>query len=770
MPSETLENVLTRAVVRATGLSDARPREGQLALSRAITQAFSTFGQTVGQAPTGTGKSLAYLVPAMLAAAQRDERTVISTESLGLQSQIVDKDAPDVAAAVAAVAGRAPTVALLKGWSNYVCAVQIITAINELTDGKLEHSPEGLSSAATRFEAWKRRTRAPQTQLAGQRIDRNELIGLLDWGLAIHGDVQASGDRNTCPTPASEQGWAAVSLSPSECPHDSCPLFTICKPAAAKAIAAEADVIVTNHAMLAVQAATNAPVVIGNRQLGLFDHLVIDEAHALPDRVRSMGAAVISAARLSDVIHAFGKIADDPDTTEEGWEVAARLDDHLCGLAEGGEQDGQVAHSANGPGILTFQPEDTPLGDVVELLHSWLTRASRCLPDETAVFDTGALVRLRRAKSKIGKLREDLTKANIADPDEARWMEISNDPGSGRWSGHAIKVSPVDVSPALRSAVYRADVPDVYDPTLGEGRPALPPSRWLDPTEDTSPNGKPRYALSVTAVSATLAPGFPFDAGISAQTVSYPSPFAEAYAGSLLFVPRVLAADIDEIASTRYGPRHRFDTVKHVGWASRHVCELVKANGGSALIVAATVSAGKQYAADLRDALAGTGIVVRSQWDGGTTAQVVDLWRADVGSVLVGTRSLMTGVDAPGETCSLVVIDRVPRAAGNPVDDARVRSITARAQLDRWAAERMVYVSDAALLLAQAVGRLIRRTSDRGMVAVLDPRLLRSCPLKYQDSTRTMLLGATEAFPHRTADMGEALAWLAEAAGRRAAA
>lgn len=143
-------------------------------------------------------------------------------------------------------------------------------------------------------------------------------------------------------------------------------------------------------------------------------------------------------------------------------------------------------------------------------------------------------------------------------------------------------------------------------------------------------------------------------------------------------------------------------------------------------------------------------------------------WRADHSSVLVGTRSYMTGLDAPGATCSLVVLDRPPRAASNPVDDARVELLVESAQISRWDADRRVYVADAAVLLSQAVGRLLRASEDRGMVAVLDPRLLKNNPFSYQEPTRQAYMATVESFGRKMSDPAAALAWLRAQASSRA--
>jgi ATP-dependent DNA helicase DinG len=201
------------------------------------------------------------------------------------------------------------------------------------------------------------------------------------------------------------------------------------------------------------------------------------------------------------------------------------------------------------------------------------------------------------------------------------------------------------------------------------------------------------------------------------------------------------------------------DTGLHTAWAAGHMLALIEASGGSALVLSATAAAGRGYVDALRERFAGR-LNVYSQWDGATASAVVGRWREDRTSVLVGTRSLMTGTDAPGQTCRLVVVDRIPRAAANPVDDARTEDLVERLSIDRWAADRLVYVSDAALLLEQAVGRLVRRIDDHGLVAVLDPRLLKVGPLSYPGPTRKAYLDALGAFGVRTPRLERATGYL----------
>jgi ATP-dependent DNA helicase DinG len=143
---------------------------------------------------------------------------------------------------------------------------------------------------------------------------------------------------------------------------------------------------------------------------------------------------------------------------------------------------------------------------------------------------------------------------------------------------------------------------------------------------------------------------------------------------------------------------------------------------------------------------------VRSQWDPASRSKTIAQWREDRTGVLVGTKSLMTGVDAPGDTCSLVILDRVPRSRNNPVDEARTNSVAAATDTDYWSATNATYVSDAATLLEQAAGRLIRSGGDRGVFAFLDPRLHPKSAFKMAARDRRTYMAALEAFVKRSSD------------------
>ncbi len=787
-----MDRVLEAAVHLATGLATAKPRPGQRALAHDVLDAMTRRDRVVAQAPTGVGKSFSHLVPAAVMAVATGERTVISTESLALQSQIIDKDAPTVGVATAAVLGSAPRVAVLKGWSNYACFLRAThsarTLLGEPDDDTPPPDPAAaLTDLARRLptpppEGAKNKRPAARAKAAdtdtvdidGAVIPRAEAIPLLHWALT-EAAVNGSGDKNSYTGTVSEASWSTVSVSTTECVGaDQCPFGDVCRPDAARTTAAAADIVVTNHSMLGVQAANAAPVVIGSQRLGLFRHLIVDEAHRLPGVVREQGAAAVSGRRVTRIQRGLSALLDSNDPLvkallTDGDVIKDAVDQSL---AE------QAATTPKKESVLRCSEGMDPLASTGDLLTGWLGRVNTMV-GTVPVFDQKTQIKKMRVTSAVTSLKADLTAVREHRNGVARWVEKGSEPSSrfARGTPASAKSTPVEVGGSLAFNVYSAEVPGAL-----VGHPAVPETDWLSTTAQSAAAeslqeqearteegeeitssaggalGAPRYALSVSAMSATLPNGFGRDAGLHRPTRSYESPFDTAYGRSLLFVPRASAPeDVAALNGGWPGGKVRLDTTRHTAWAASMIAALVQANNGSALILAATAAAGRSYAEQLR--AGGTGPHIHSQWDGGALRQVTAAWRGDVGSVLVGTRSLMTGVDAPGETCSLVVIDRVPRAAGNPVDDARVEALT-RAVGDRWLADSLVYASDAALLLEQAAGRLIRSVGDSGMVAVLDPRLLKTGSFSYAARSRDTYMSALHRFARKTADLDVALEFL----------
>lgn len=735
--TETMKT-LTEAVRIATGIPDAGPRPGQRTLTEHIEQALENTGHVVGSAPTGLGKSMALLAPAMVSAAKEGNRTIISTESLSLLAQIFKKDAPVAAEACFKVTGVRPKVALLKGFSNYVClasARATAEAITGTTGMRL--------STATLRKKLESKANKGIVYLEGRPFDTRDGVPLLNWALDL-GDDEL-GDRQSYEGACSPELWDAVSVGPSECLGDSCPLYEACKPRNARLLAAEADIVVTNHSMLAVQAAKGVPVLIGNRNLGEFDTIMVDEAHALPANVRSAGASEVSPATVVSLIKAMTRQLDADNhkvsqLIKEGQALAIELNDELRAAADriGGREE-----------VFKLKDGDDPLENTGDILIAWSKSARNAVEPLAKSANMKSKLQANRLLGRIDTFIASVNSVKLHRIGTARWIAEKNR-GDDKPSYMAAESSPVNVGGLLQANLWTAPVLiDEEDEMVQAQREAGLPVEGEDE----------RRPLAVIAVSATLPNRFGYQAGLDAPNVDYPSPFDESYGRSLLFVPKVLEDEIQSMYPGWAGGKARFNTKLHYAWAARKNAELVEANLGSALILSATSEGGKLYAKELKRAAKGRWNIY-SQWDGVPTEQLVKTWRADVSGVLVGTKSLMTGTDAPGETCTLVTVDRMPRAAGNPVDDARVEILMEAMDTDYWSASNYVYVTDASLLLEQAAGRLIRSMGDSGMFAVLDPRFLKKGPATYSEPSRLIYKGAVRRFENMTSDINRALEFL----------
>lgn len=723
--------LLTRAVQLATGNDDAGPREGQAAFTKNVANAMTLGGEgeVVGIMPTGTGKSFSALSTAAARAVRHRERSVISTESLSLQAQYAEKDAPTMQAAVLDLTGYELDVAVMKGFSNYVCGQR--AAMSAMAALSMETAPttgKQLRETAARLEAGEG-TPAPLMEELG--ADADNVLPLVTWALGQHfgpetGDV---GDRFSYEGKMTGRDWNAVSISSADCIGKECPLRDVCKIVQAREHARNADIVITNHSILAVQAANNIPVLIGSKSMEResddegFKHLIVDEAHTLPGQVRSQGSNELSGGKVISAARAVSRVIDDAGWVKRGEQLAELVEQQISQLS-GGKDERKLV-----------QEDDPMLEPLAKATKAWAKEGTSALKVATTSPSPNVRIRANRASNALTMLVAAAETVAEYKAGVARWIERPQYGATKRAQWHVAHASPVDVSNNIKNSLWNTPVRPNEDGT------------YPDPTPITG-----------IVMSATLPSRFAMQVGMEVQERDYPSPFDTAYGSSVLYIPRAdNPVDIAELgAQNRWSGKVTFDTKKHALWAAEHVVELCKANGGAALVIGATGDNARLYADMLRMK---TDLRVLSQWDGEGLRQLMDEWREDENSVLVGTRSLMTGVDAPGQTCSLVILDRPPRSAGNPVDDARVDALTQRLG-DKWAADRYVYVADAAALTEQAAGRLIRSVSDHGMFALLDPRLLKVGNYKYPVPTRELYMKSVRRFTNKMAGKEESRAWL----------
>jgi ATP-dependent DNA helicase DinG len=729
-----------------------------------------------GPAMVPTHNSFSYLTTAAAMAHVTHQRTVVSTEMISLQTQLIDKDAPVVADACEKITGFRPKTAILKGWSNFACTSATVSAAEEfiesskstglaelqdLRDRMREHvktMPKNLPLSGG-FKGARGRSAAPPS-------DR-EKAELIVWALdeaASLGEKRkdGTGDKNAYEGDLTDSfTWDAVSVSSADCIGASkCVFSAFCLPGKAREAAADADIIVTNHHLLAVQAATGAPVVVGSKRIGDVHHLVLDEAHGLPSIVRSQGSVEVSSRSIKRAARSITRVMqeDDPKVAEivrKGEAIGDRVEMEL---------DEWIARIKRGEEVFRLNEGDNPLNDTFMLIESFVNDARNLLKIVDKDPNPGTQMKARRVRNNLDLLLEGAKKISDHQTGTARWVETvrPHTKAADQRPYPSAKFTPVDVSGLLRQNLWTFEDREAADDEKDEVIKVLGKDGDSYTDQDTSA-ATPRLAVTVGALSATLPKGFAREMGLKAQLKQYESPFDDAYGASVLFVPsaRPGSSDVHALSAPWATQKPKFDTGRHADWAVKYAVDLVDANGGAALVLAATATSGRMYADALRREAKGRWRVL-SQWDGPALRKQVADWKADTNAVLVGTKSLFTGIDAAGETCSLVIIDRPARSRSNPVDDARVEMLVKNANMDRWAADRLTYVADAAALLEQGAGRLIRQVTDSGMVAVLDPRLLKTSPFAYNEMTRREYLGALHKFDNKIADLEKAKAWLRE--------
>ncbi|WP_229116899.1 ATP-dependent DNA helicase [Actinomyces bovis] len=627
-------------------------------MTQRVTQAIESGEHLLVQAGTGTGKSLGYLIPALIHAVATGERTVVSTATLALQRQVLVKDAPLAADAVAQVTGTRPVVALLKGWQNYAC---LHRAEGGYPD---QEEPSALFSAAS---ATTRRTAAGATASLGEQVVR-----LREW-------VQetTTGDRDDLVPGVSDRAWAQVSVTRAECIGSACPLRTECFPERARAAAAEADLVVTNHAMLGIASAGN-PSVLPEHQV-----LVVDEAHELTDRVRSQGTVTLSAGAVTRVAATARKLAG---------VVAADLEEAGQAL--------QLALAAVPDGRLTAGlPE--PLRSALVLIDA---AARQVLADVrergkeaggTVGADAGGIALARTAVAELVDAVARMTGDSVAKHQDVAWCER---PNRGQDPPRLV-LAPIEVAGSVADTLLDGKAVVLTSATLELGGSFEPMARALGLT------------LCKTAWDG-LDVGTPFD-----------------YARQgILYVPTHLPRPGRGVSPE----------------ALEEMLELALASGGGMLGLFSSRKGAEEAASLLREC---TDLPIYAQGED-QLPTLVEAFAADDSACLLGSLSLWQGVDVPGRTCRLVVMDRIPfPRPDDPVAQARAEAVDAAGGNGFMS----VSATHAALMLAQGAGRLVRRMDDRGVVAVLDPRLrtaryggflARTMPRLWPTQDREVVIGA----------------------------
>jgi ATP-dependent DNA helicase DinG len=640
----TAEQLLSAAVGAVPG---GAGRPGQQAMVAAIDRAIRDKEHLLVQAGTGTGKSLAYLTPALLV----DGPVVVSTATLALQNQLVEHDLPRLSEAVEPVLGRRPTFAVLKGRHHYLCMA------------KMEHADEE-EPADTLFDD------APPR--ATQWLGEAGRLGKQIQRLQAWAEKTETGDRDELDPGVDDTAWRQVSMPARDCVGAvKCPYGAECFAEASRARAREADIVVTNHSLLAVDMLSDRHIVPPHRLL------IIDEAHELADRVSSASQAELTPDAIERCARRSRTLL--PPAAHESLSEAA--DALTVGLADlpAGRLTGGL-------------PE--PLRQAVTILEA-ATRAGLTAIGDVKADDPDP-VRKQQSKAALGDLNDTAQRLLEESDFDVAWVEKS-DLGSGR---RALVVAPLSVAGTLAQGLYtdRTVVATSATLTLGGRFDTVARSLGLPGAAAGVPS--PRGEVAEAAAPGSLTADAPPVSGDGWTSLDVGSPFDYPKQG-ILYVAAHL-------------PRPQMSGLPDA--AGEELVKLVEALGGRTLGLFSSRRAATQAAELLR---ARTALPILLQGEESLPV-LVRKFRDDRSSCLFGVMSLWQGVDVPGDACQLVVIDRLPfPRPDEPLAAARSAAVDAAG----GSGFASVSVPIAAVRLAQGVGRLIRSTGDKGVVAVLDSRL-----------------------------------------------
>jgi len=642
-------------VAQVMGAFEDRPSQRDMAAY--IADVYNDGGVAVLEAGTGVGKSFAYLVPALVWARENGERTVISTNTINLQEQLVGKDLPVLGRALA-TGDHTPSFALLKGWRNYLCLARLEQA-RGAQDSMFD------SDRAAELEtlaAWASRTG--------------------DGSLADLADEPAA------------EVWDAVAAESDLCPRLACPHFEPCFLFQARRRAAEADVVVVNHHLLASDLAVRIASEnwLEAAVLPPYRRLVLDEAHHLEDvaathlgaHVSALGVQRLLARRDSAASAASRQVAG--QSLVDALPVAGRAADTLFTLL------GIHLDAAAGQ------------GPVLRLTDAFA--ADPVWPQGLGVALENLLVSLNALRAGVETIADQLT---VEDPADRK----------------------AQLTAELRGVVRRLDAAAQGLTAALQPPPGGPPAvRWLER------RGKKGANLSLASVPLDLAPLLKenlFDrvatAVLTSATLAASGDFGflEERLGldlppARVAVREVLASPFDFASQCLFGiptdlPEPRDDESGHDAAVARVLLDLARAADGGIFVLFTSHSALRRAAAAVRDHIGGRWpLLVQGE---GQRDQLLRRFRESGSAILLGTDSFWEGVDVPGRALRVLILAKLPfKVPTEPLTAARLERLEERGVngFTRY------LVPLAALKLKQGFGRLIRTRSDAGVVLLLDRR------------------------------------------------
>ena len=651
------------ALAKVTAAMDnGEQRREQTEMCRAVAAALVTGTHLVVQAGTGTGKSLAYLVPALLSG----HKVVVATATKALQDQLAEKDLPLIELGL----GRPFSWAVLKGRSNYICRQRVTEVGSGGIQPELGTGPGGETLGGPGGETLggpggetlggpggeTRDAQASPAQSAPAPAGLvDEVRSLLAWSAST-----VSGDRADLQFEPSARAWSMVSVGPRECPGAfNCPSGNRCFAEAARDQAAAADVVVVNTHLYGAHLASGGAV------LPEHDVVVFDETHELEEVMTASLGVEITPGRFRALANSARTLmAGASGSSGAASEARAEA---VTALFTMGDQIGALLADRVGTRVLhddAHPPvDDTELAELLGRAAEVVGRVTEAirrtdlqgslLSEGGSSADQGG--RKTRTISAAAHLADDLHRLIARGDGDVAWVD-------GTRRNVVLRLSPIDVGPVLSAALW------------GEVTAVL-----------TSATVPPRLVERVGL------------AGFETSQLNVGSPF-DYRTHALLYVARHLP---DRRAADAEAALHE------------ELALLIGAAGGRTLALFTSRRATEAAAAALAPDLPYT-VLVQGELPKG---RLLEEFADDETSCLFATLGFWQGVDIPGRALSLVTLDRLPFARP---DDPLLQARRARAGSRAF---ELVDLPRAATLLAQGAGRLIRTAEDRGVVAVLDPRL-----------------------------------------------
>ena len=684
----------------ASRLEKFEPRQAQLDLMEMIVRCFNEDAIGAAEAGTGVGKSFAYLLPALEFAARTEERVVVSTATITLQQQLFGKDIPLVRSAL----DSKVKVVLVKGRGNYLCFRRLEDALRE---------PE----------------------LAGDD-EREEIESVARWA-----EGSKTGGRDELPFAPSEELWSRVCSDADICMGRRCPWQTRCFVLALRREAASAGLVVVNHHLFFadIAARRDGAGYGAAAVLPPYTRVIIDEAHTIEDAATSFFSKEFSRP---GILRHLGRLYRKRRNRERG--LLLRLcsmlpsDDNslkdliadIDGLRKAAQAlDAPALDLCGGEGVFRFSAGKTGAGAEGSIFPLFISLRKKLLDfsaktreligalpesaeDDSTTWEVKAILRRFDAIASICLAFTEYRKKES----EVMWIERRKASGGDRTDGGgwaAFTQSPVDLAESLRDSLFKPykTVVCVSATLAVNGGFAYWATRsgaghYLQAVgEKFDGNSDENFGEEQDGKSALVKKNGATDANRAFYTGCFPSPFPYSNA-VLLAVPADVPLPDEE---------------DYQDFVNRSVAQLVAVAGGSALVLFTSYQSLNSAWNVAQPELQSLGIRCLKQGDDDRT-RLLQTFLADEGSALFATSSFWEGVDAPGDTLRLVILCRLPfRTPNDPVFEARREAV----QKNGGNPFMDLSLPEAVTKFKQGFGRLMRRSGDRGVVAVLDGRLIK---------------------------------------------